>query len=418
MTGGANLGARAYALLFLLALLARLAAVSIAGFSTVRFGDGPAYLFAARTLVETGRYPLQTEPFYFRAPGYPVFLALATLGHPRSVPLGKLATAAAGAAAVPILAAISLRLFRRRRLAIAAGAAAAIHPGFLYTSSDIQSEPLFLMLLAAAGFLLLAASDRPSSGLALGAGAATALAALTRPSALLLVPFLGAPLFDRRYPLRVRAHLAGSAAAGFLLFLSPWTLRNALVFRELLPINDAAGSAFYQGNSDWAVRFYGVRSREEYLRWVQDMHHDMTAQTAELQKRGRGSPTARSRYFFERALAERRGDPAGWARLLARKAWDWLRPYPTPWFWPKAVVAGIGALYTILFLFAGIGLARASRRGPVRFALLFLAATLAAHVAIIVVWRYRIPYWDPVLLLYGVAGAGDTLLSRWSSEPP
>jgi hypothetical protein len=25
---------------------------------------------------------------------------------------------------------------------------------------------------------------------------------------------------------------------------------------------------------------------------------------------------------------------------------------------------------------------------------------MAAHVAIIVVWRYRIPYWDPVLILY------------------
>ncbi len=30
---------------------------------------------------------------------------------------------------------------------------------------------------------------------------------------------------------------------------------------------------------------------------------------------------------------------------------------------------------------------------------------MAAHVAIIVVWRYRVPYWDPVLLLYGVWGA-------------
>ena len=31
---------------------------------------------------------------------------------------------------------------------------------------------------------------------------------------------------------------------------------------------------------------------------------------------------------------------------------------------------------------------------------------MAAHVLVLVVWRYRVPYWDPVLLLYGVFGAG------------
>jgi len=30
---------------------------------------------------------------------------------------------------------------------------------------------------------------------------------------------------------------------------------------------------------------------------------------------------------------------------------------------------------------------------------------MAVHVAVIVVWRYRVAYWDPVLLLYGVFGA-------------
>jgi len=32
---------------------------------------------------------------------------------------------------------------------------------------------------------------------------------------------------------------------------------------------------------------------------------------------------------------------------------------------------------------------------------------------LIVVWRYRVPYWDPVLLLYGIFGAGITLAPLW-----
>jgi 4-amino-4-deoxy-L-arabinose transferase-like glycosyltransferase len=387
--------------------------VDVAGFATVRFGDARAYLYAAGELAREGRYPLSTEPFYFRAPGYPVFLAVATLGRPDSVPRAKVATAVVGSFAAPLLAILSVRIFRRRAVALATGAAAALHPAFLWHSADIQSEPLFTTLLLAAGLLLLVAADRPSTTLALLAGALLALAALTRASALALAPFLAAPLFDRRYPFRARAHLAGAAVLGFALTLAPWTARNALVFGDLVPVNDAAGNAFYQGNSDWAVRFFEVRSRDEYLRWVDAMHRDMARQTEELRAAGRTSPSERSRFFVSRAIAERRADPAGWLRLFVRKSWEWLRPYPTPWFWRPGIVATVGVFYVVLFAAAVVGLVSGPRPGVRAFALALLAVSMAAHVLLLVVWRYRVPYWDPVLLLYGVFGAGGTLLERW-----
>jgi hypothetical protein len=116
-----RLGRRAWAAIFLVALAMRLVATAFAGFTTVRFGDGPAYLYAAGELVRTGHYPLATEPFYFRAPGYPAFLAAATLGHPDRIPLAKVANAVCGALAACLLAAISARIFRRRRVAAATG---------------------------------------------------------------------------------------------------------------------------------------------------------------------------------------------------------------------------------------------------------------------------------------------------------
>ena len=193
-----------------------LATIATVGCQTLRFGHARAYLFAATELVRTGHYPLATEPFYFRAPGYPLFLVAATFGHPDRIALAKIANAALGALAAVMLASLSARIFRRRGVALATGAAAAIHPGFVFLSTDIQSEPLFLLLLLAAGWLLLVSTDRPSTNLALLAGAAVALAALTRPSALVLAPLLAAPLFDRRHPVRVRSHLAAAALLGFL----------------------------------------------------------------------------------------------------------------------------------------------------------------------------------------------------------
>lgn len=220
----------------------RLVVVATTGFETIRFGDARAYLNAAETIVREGRYPARTDVFFFRPPGYPAFLAVATLGRPDRIPRAKLATAAAGALCAPLLAALSARIFRRRRLAIATGVVAALHPAFLVVASDVQSEPLFLALLLGAGVLALVASDRPSTTLALGAGGLLALAALTRSSALALAPFLAAPLFDARYPRRVRAHIAAAAVVGFLFLLAPWTLRNAVVFGEFLPVNDAGAT--------------------------------------------------------------------------------------------------------------------------------------------------------------------------------
>jgi hypothetical protein len=290
-----------------------------------------------------------------------------------------------------------------------------VHPAFVLVSSDVQSEPLFLTLLLGAGFLLLAAADRPSSNLALAAGAATALSALTRASALALIPFLLAPLGDRRYPRRVRAHLAASAIVGFLFAIAPWTIRNAVAFGNFLPVNDAAGNAFYQGNSDWTLRFYELRTRSEYDRWMRAFDADMRRRLAEMEREGSASPAERSRAFFAAAVAERRENPGGWGKLMAWKARDWLRPYPDPMFWPATVVVGATAEYVALFALAAVGLLRAQRTGVRGFVLAFLAVTMLAHVVLIVVWRYRIPYWDPVLILYGAFGA-DTLLERWRTS--
>jgi len=355
---------------------------------------------ASAELVATGHYPKRTEPFYFRAPGYPYFLAAATLGHPRSVAAGKAINAVLGALAAVLLAALSARIFGSRPVAIATGIAAALHPGLVMLSTDVQSEPLFVVLLLMSGYLLLAAADRPSSNLAIAAGAALALAALTRPAALALSPLLAAPLFDRRWPLRARAQVAASGLLGLALALFPWTVRNAIVFRELVPINDAGGSAFYQGNSDWMVRFYEIDSPQEYSRWIGASFSDLERQTRAVDAASGGSPSALSRHFVRKTFEERGSDLAGWGLLFVRKAWDWLRPYPHPLFWPPWVLWLVGAVNTAVMILAAIGLLRAPRPGVRAFAAAYLVLSMAVHVALIVVWRYRIASWDSMLLLY------------------
>src|SRR5438874_1509496 len=103
-----SLPRREKAALFALALAARVAAIAALGFGRWRFGDSIAYVRAARALWRTGTYPDHTDLFLFRPPGYPLFLALSTAGHPAAIAYDKIVNAMLGAAAVVVLASIAV----------------------------------------------------------------------------------------------------------------------------------------------------------------------------------------------------------------------------------------------------------------------------------------------------------------------
>jgi hypothetical protein len=396
--------------LFLLAFGVRLTVAGARGFDKPRFGDWEGFVVAARELVHSGSYPDRTNALFFRPPGYAFFLAAATLGHPENIALDKAVGAAAGALVAPLLALLSIRLFRRRGLAIATGIAGALHPPFVLFSSDVESETIFIPLLLASGALLLAAADRASTRLALPAGIALGAAALTRPSALALAPLLAAPLWDRRSPPRARSLLAAVAISGFLLALAPWIVRNLVHFGELIPVSDEGGCAFFDGNSHWANRLYELKDQKDVEAINIAMHQDKVAR---LEAAGVGpgtkafeSPSKRSLTLVRSTLEERRRDPAGTVTLLLRKTWHWIRPYPML-FWSLPVVVSASVLYTVLYVLGGLGLKVAESRGAVWFAVAVLGISTAVHVLVLVLWRYRVPYWDPILLLYGARGAAD-----------
>ena len=273
-------------------------------------------------------------------------------------------------------------------------------------SIDIQTEALFLLFLLASGFLLLAAADRPSSNLAVLSGAGLALAALTRSSALALVPFLAAPLFDSRHPRRVNAHVVGSALLGFVLVLGPWTARNALVFRRAhrrqrrrrLPLlwpEVRGGSGTREGARP--RRAPAGRRRARAL-----------ARTNRRESAGGRARFARKTLAgAHRRRARTNGAPTRPGRSSSWAGRPGLGCAPTPIHdsgrgassWVSASPS------SILDLVAAIGLTRGPRRGCARFCVAFLAATMLFHVAMGASWRYRTTSWDPILLLYGAFGA-------------
>jgi hypothetical protein len=147
---------------------------------------------------------------------------------------GDLRFAGAAFGAITIIA---LGLLGRRlggdRVGLLAAGIAAIYPMQITADGALMSETLYGALLALALVAAYRLLDVRSWGRAAVFGALVGLAALTRGDALLLLPLAMVPVFRR--PGGKRATLIACAAVAVVL--TPWTIRNEVVFHQFLPIS-------------------------------------------------------------------------------------------------------------------------------------------------------------------------------------
>jgi 4-amino-4-deoxy-L-arabinose transferase-like glycosyltransferase len=406
---------------FALALVLRIGAIAVVGFTSVSFGDAEAYMKTAEVVLASRAYPDGVEPLpVFRAPGYPAFLIASTLGHPRAVAADKLWNALLGALTAVLLARLAGRISGSRSVAMTAGLLAAVNPAFVYLATDVQSENLTILLLVLFAGELLSATDSGSRRSALAAGALLGFAALTRPVCLVLAPLLLAPLLARG-PGRLRRGAA--AAAGLVLALVPWTLRNAERYGAFLPVNDQFGVVFWLGNTEINERYYRLESRAEYEEFTRHYQAEVNDGRIREIAASHPGPAERSAAFVRDAGAWIESHPGRWRALVVEKTLDWLRPWASRFGWPPGIVAATGLWYVTLFVLAGLGMFRGKRRGLVAAAVLVLFLSTAAHVATLVVWRYRMVFWDPLLIVFASAALvelfGGAFSGRtWAGRSP
>jgi 4-amino-4-deoxy-L-arabinose transferase-like glycosyltransferase len=187
----------------------------------------------------------------FRPPGYPYLLAgvYAVAGVERAKPetrylAGRAANALVGTAIVALIGVLSMQLFGRR-VALAAVALGAVYLPLILIGGTLMSEPLFTALLL--GALAAAIHHRRSAHRyrwAVVAGVLGGLSILTRANAVILLAPLVIAVWDARPRWSWRA-LAPPAAlvAVALATVSPWTIRNAVVFHSFVPVTTQLGTA-------------------------------------------------------------------------------------------------------------------------------------------------------------------------------
>lgn len=162
---------------------------------------------------------------------------------------------ASGLACIPVFL-MTRRSFGERAAWWAAWGWAISPYGIYFAATSPWSTHLLLLCLCC--LLYLAQDLEKSSRLGLWAsfGLLAGIGGLTEPSILVVVPFLMVLACWRLSVLRMRWLLPGLVASLVLAAtISPWMIRNALVFHRFIPMRDSMGLELWMGNNGHNLRW-------------------------------------------------------------------------------------------------------------------------------------------------------------------
>jgi 4-amino-4-deoxy-L-arabinose transferase-like glycosyltransferase len=255
---------------------------------------------------------------FYQAPLYPYFLGVLFSLFGDSLDVVRMAQALLGTLAC-LLVAIAGRCFFDWRTGLVAGVALALYPPAIFFDGHIQKASLDLLLMSAlivaVGKYQVEARMRWLVLLGVALGCLT----LNRENARALYPVLVAWLWlwTRDRWLQQRLQPIAIFTIATLIPIAPVAIRNYAVAGEFLISTSQLGSNLYIGNHKGASGVYEplLPDRGNVVFEQED------AMRLATEAMGRPlSPSAMSRYWIDRTLADVRGDPAGWLRLMARKA--------------------------------------------------------------------------------------------------
>ncbi|WP_165066876.1 ArnT family glycosyltransferase [Paludisphaera rhizosphaerae] len=241
-----------------------------------------------------------------------------------------------------------------------AAAGYAIYPTALLFSTQLLSEPLGTFWFLAALAMCLRFAECPAWDQAVAAGILLGVAILTRPHAALMAPLIGFWVLWQFRQDR-RAWVEGLLIpVACLATMSPWIVRNYLIFGAFIPISTLSGSGLLQGNNRIVAtdpRYYGYSIWDSYI-----PEYRQALQTA-------GDEVERDRRAKRLALQWLRDNPDRWwylARAKTVRAWTPFLQSSTPRYQRISMLLSWGPvliLFVLAFLPTLVGLLRGGRPG-------------------------------------------------------
>lgn len=373
------------------------------------FDDPDNYLPLARSLAAGQGLALKGRPTAYRPPLYPILLApIVTLSADRAITAIAIFHLVLGGATVGMTAVAARRWGLSRGRVIAATWIVAIDPVLAWQSRFIMTETLTAFLSTSA----LAALTMPRwRGWVLGA-AFLGLASLSRPSMLpgaVLVVIAG--LLVCPGACRDRLARCGTMALTLILVLSPWAIRNALIFGEPVWTTTHGGYTLALANNE--VYYRDVLNGPPGGVW---MGHDQWLwwDSVNRETSGMSEPHA-DRFLRNRVVELAMAQPLTFLRAgLQRLGRFWSLTPALAVYSP--IVRWATAVWTLpLWIALGLGLARRSLwRWPQIAAPLLVAGLSLVHAVFWTDLRMRAPIVPAIALV--AASAALPALRRESER--
>ena len=283
--------------ILVLGLLVRLIWIGV--HSVIPIADFQQYHQIATTLEQHGVYGVNADsPQAFWPPGWPAALAgLYAITGPNAQ-LGAMLAAILEWGGILIAAVVAARLLRPP-FAVGAVAAMCCYPSAIAYAPVLATEHLAVLLFTALASLM--AFTRPSIRISLLAGLLLGALVLTRGDYGGAMAVVTAVWLVRGVDLRRLAVVVAMTALGALVFIAPWTIRNASTFDEFIPTSTNGGLTFYLGT---------LAPRFTFPPIVQER----TFTSAE-------HPKAHENEYWRLGWDQVKKDPVGWLELDAKRAY-------------------------------------------------------------------------------------------------
>lgn len=218
------------------------------------------YRGAIHMLLEGGYYDTGQ---WMRPPVTSIFLAAVFAVAGVNIPLAMLVQVVVSLLTMLLLAELARLMSGSRRVALVAALLSGLFLPYASYASQMLSETLFTLLMAATLLLFEAARRRDlHPAWMLMCGTVWGMATLTRPIAFYALPltvgmiWLGGMLLRRvlrqqwlpALPVRRRVLAGAALLAGFVLVNTPWVIRNYNVHGHLILTDTSGGTSFWLGN--------------------------------------------------------------------------------------------------------------------------------------------------------------------------
>jgi 4-amino-4-deoxy-L-arabinose transferase-like glycosyltransferase len=276
-----------------------------------------------------GSSPTSNPDLLGHPPGYSIILSLIYAVAPYSDTATQLTQIVFDSIAAVIICLITFQLFPVR-IGIVAGFLAVLAPQFSWNAITLLPDSLAALPILLAIYLITLSITTPSGKRLLfifGAGALIGLSCWLRANALLLAPFITL-LFPIIFPRGQRWSAAVVLVGAALLFVSPLTLRNAVVFGRFIPVSLGAGQTLIEGIADYNPDgSFGLPQTDLELTREEAQTYNRPDYVNSLFT---PDGVSRERARLARGLTVIRSHPFWFAGVMVRRAFSMLRLERTP----------------------------------------------------------------------------------------